>query len=399
MDETRYIIAGSLIDGSGAKARRNVYLALEDDIITDIGAAADLACNNKTAIDDLSHCIILPPLVDCSMYLTRSPSIDGTPQTSSEEIPLHKKGEMLTRHSSYCHAYGVLGAVENDDITKLWKTTDTEAVLSNLIYISRSISSTRNKQPESSKDSNNNTFIKIRYSADIGKEEGATPLTSHQELCHILKHKHNKKVVVLANGRQQVTEAIGAGCDAIEQGFDMGEENLHNMAKQGVMWIPSVIQAKNGLDGAATGGDVCCRFSQRYVAPGKPAPEAEAFWKKMLTGQLAQLQFARKTGLTTAVGTGAGSIGILHGESVGEEIKLFIKAGYSLEQAIRCASAIGANFFGMEKLGRLTIGQKATFLITRGTVQQLPRKLSYLEGIYINGIPSKTYQKIPIKAV
>ncbi|MDH4331615.1 MAG: hypothetical protein OEV89_03465 [Desulfobulbaceae bacterium] len=42
-------------------------------------------------------------------------------------------------------------------------------------------------------------------------------------------------------------------------------------------------------------------------------------------------------------------------------------------------------------------GRKATFLISRGTVQQLPRKLSYLEGIYVDGAPSSTYRKNPVK--
>ena len=51
----------------------------------------------------------------------------------------------------------------------------------------------------------------------------------------------------------------------------------------------------------------------------------------------------------------------------------------------------------MEKLGPLTVGRKATFLITRGTVQQLPRKLSYLEGVYVDGVPSTTYRKNPVK--
>ena len=117
----------------------------------------------------------------------------------------------------------------------------------------------------------------------------------------------------------------------------------------------------------------------------------------MLAEQLKQLSFARKLGVKTAVGTGAGSIGILHGESMVEEMKLFIKAGYSLEEALRCGSENGAGFFGMERLGALTIGRKATFLITRGSVKQLPRKLSYLEGIYVDGEPSALYIKNPVK--
>lgn len=79
-----------------------------------------------------------------------------------------------------------------------------------------------------------------------------------------------------------------------------------------------------------------------------------------------------------------------------EEIKLFIKAGYSLEEAIRCATKNGAEFFGVKKQGTLTVGQKATFLITRGTAKQLPRKLSYLEGLYIDGKPSRPSSGHPL---
>jgi adenine deaminase len=82
-----------------------------------------------------------------------------------------------------------------------------------------------------------------------------------------------------------------------------------------------------------------------------------------------------------------------------EEIKLFIKAGYSLEESIRCASENGAGFFGMDELGRLAVGRKATFLITKGTVRQLPRKLSFLEGIYVDGKPNIIYCKNPVKTV
>jgi hypothetical protein len=179
----------------------------------------------------------------------------------------------------------------------------------------------------------------------------------------------------------------------------MGEDNLRKMAEMDVLWIPSVLMAKNALDGAGSGGDVSCRFSMRYVAPGKADPGAETFWKKMLAEQMRQLRLARKLGVKTAVGTGAGSVGILHGESMVEEMKLFIKAGYSLEETIRCASDNGARFFGMEDLGALTVGRKATFLVARGTAQLLPRKLAYLEGIYIDGAPSITYRKNPVMTV
>jgi hypothetical protein len=315
---------------------------------------------------------------------------------SPDVTGLAEKTAMLERHIRYCHSHGVLGVAENDEITDLVEQCRQGMEPGRIIDIrisARLHPANKDYAPGKSAGSD---FIKIGYSANIEDEEGLYPRLDHEDFCRILQHRGRKKTVVVANGVRQVEEALEAGCEAIEQGYGMGEDNLRKMAEKDVLWIPSVVRAKNALDGAGSGGDVCCRFSQRYVAPGKAVPGAELYWKKVLAEQLSQLRFARKSGVTTAVGTGAGSIGILHGESMVEEMKLFIKAGYSLAETIRCASENGARFFGMEKLGLLTIGRKATFLIARGTAQQLPRKLSYLEGIYIDGKPSIEYRKIPL---
>jgi imidazolonepropionase-like amidohydrolase len=397
MGRTRFILAGSFIDGSGADVRKNVFLAMKDGTITTIGSAADLSRNDGAAIDDFSHCTILPALVDCSVSLSRSPSVDRRVRLSTEEAGLTKKIAMLERHIRYCHIHGVQGVADSDDITDLVERYQDGMAQGSLIDIRTPGRLCRSRQDCVAGNSAGGDFLKIGYSGNIEDEEVQSPRLNHEDLCRILQHKGGEKTVVLANGLQQVEEALEAGCDAIEQGYGMGEDNLRKMAEKDVLWIPSVLRAKNALNAAGASGDVGCRFSLGYVAPGNPLPGVEAYWKKILTEQITQLRFARKLGVTTAVGTGAGSVGILHGESMVEEMKLFIKAGYSLEETIRCASENGARFFGMEKLGLLTVGQKATFLIARGSVKQLPRKLSYLEGIYIDGAPSNTYRKNPVK--
>jgi imidazolonepropionase-like amidohydrolase len=397
MGGTRYIVAGSFIDGSGEAVRRNVFLAVQDTIITAIGSVADLPRNDGAVIDDFSHCAILPALVDCSVSLSRSPSVDRAVRVSADEAEFAKKAVMLEQHIHYCHAHGVLGVADSDDASGLVARYQQEVAQGSIIDIRSSGRLCRSRQDCTADNSAGGNFLKIGYSGNIEDDQAPDHRLSHEDLLFILQHRGGKKAVVVANGQQQVAEALEVGCDAIEQGYDMGEDNLRKMAEQDVLWIPSVVRAKNGLDGASSGGDVCCRFSTRYVAPGKPLPGAEVFWKKMLAEQLAQLRLARILGVKTAVGTGAGSAGILHGESMVEEMKLFIKAGYSLEETTRCASENGARFFGMDTLGTLTVGRKATFLIARGTVQHLPRKLSYLEGIYVDGAPSAAYRKNPVK--
>ena len=399
MNTTRYIIAGNFIDGTGGAIRKNVVLVVQDDVITAIGPEGDVPRNEGAAIDDFSHCTIVPALIDCSVALSRSPSVDFSGQTSNGEGNLETRTTLYKRHIQDCHAHGVLGVADNDDMIGLTKQHQQETLKDSIISIRTSGPLCRNRQDADTWPGRD--FLKIMYCETI--ERQTSPPASGMDdkaLRDILRHRRTKqKVVVVANGQRAVAEALAAGCDAIEQGYQMGEDNLRTMAEKKVLWIPSVVRAKNGLDSSNSGGDVCCRFSQRYVAPGKPVPGAEALWKKILASQLAQLKFARALGVTAAVGTGAGSTGILHGESVVEEMKLFIKAGYSLEETIRCATEHGARFFGLEKLGALQVGREATFLITRGTPQQLPRKLAYLEGIYVHGAPSSAYRKNPVKVV
>jgi imidazolonepropionase-like amidohydrolase len=391
---TRFIVAGNFIDGSGDAVRRNIFLAVQNTVITAIGAAADLPRTAGGTIDDFSHCTIVPALVDCSVTLSRSPSVDPDMRLSTEA----EMAAMVEQHIRYCHVHGVLAVADGDDTTGLIARYRGEMAHRSMIDIRSAGRLCRRREDCPTDPTAGGDFLKAACSGNIEDGDSSLPRLSREELHGILRDRGEKKAVVVANGPQQVAKALAAGCDAVEQGYGMGEENLREMAKKDVLWIPSVLRARNALDGASSGGDVSCRFSLRYVAPGKQVPGAEAFWKKTLAEQLVQLALARKLGVATAVGTGAGSAGLLHGESVVEEMKLFIKAGYSLEETICCASENGARFFGMERLGRLAVGRQATFLISRGTVKQLPRKLSYLEGVYINGAPSPWYRKNPVRS-
>ncbi len=387
MDNTRYIVAGGLIDGSSTTIQKKVCLAVNNGRITNIGPASSLP--QEAIIDDYSFGIILPALVDCSVYLARSPSISSTSKPLSEENNIQRKIDTIGRHLDYCHAHGVLGIAEGDAISSLLTRCRISSTSWNMLDICASVSPFYNNEmvpPDSH-------FFKVNYTGNHGVDNHFA--CSYQQLSSIIQQKGKTKVMVIANGNKPVQEAIELGCDGIEQGYDMGENNLQNMARKGLLWIPNVLHAKNRLDGAGDGGDICCRFSQRYVAPGTALPGAKEYWDKTLSVQLKDLRLARQLGVKTALGTGSGNPGILHGESMVEEMKLFMKAGYSLLETVASASEHGAKFFGMDNLGKLTVGQNATFVITRGTAQQLPRKLAFLENIYVNGSPSPVYQKDP----
>ncbi len=367
MTKIRNIWAGHFIDGSGGPIQKSICLVVQDGLIADIVEIDEAAGMAPASIDDFRHCTILPPLVDCSLVLSTSGTTDIRERRAAEQADYDRTGPLISRNIHFCHSHGVLGVVTGDDKgfvrRYLDDAADEEALCIRTCVV-----------PEKSRKEMAD-FIRILSSPDIldvATIEDFSPYCSDTASLF-------PGAVVVANGERCVALALERGCGVVEQGYFMGRHNLERMAKAGVLWIPSMLKVQTALQEAMSA--------------------EKSFLQKALDVQCSQLKIARELGVTTAVGSGAGHSGIIHGESVVGEIKLFLRAGYSLVETLQCASFNGAGFFSMEGLGLLQVGQPATFLITRGMVQQLPRKLLYLEGIYINGAPSALYRKNPVKTV
>ena len=185
--------------------------------------------------------------------------------------------------------------------------------------------------------------------------------------------------LVKADGATQVKQALVLGCRGIIGGESMGRDNFKRLADLEITWVPTLFAIK---------------MSEQRAAAMEPGKQGE----KRLDKQMEQVALAREMGVRVAVGTGAGSRAVLHGEAMVEELKLLLKAGYSLSEAVCCATFNGARLLQTET-GVISAGMPATFLVARGTPAQLPRKFAYLEAVYIDGMPSPFYRKNPIRGV
>ncbi|MEE4240303.1 MAG: amidohydrolase family protein [Desulfopila sp.] len=370
---TKYILAGYLIDGSGGAIRKNTCLVVEDGVIADIVQGDHIESRGSDEIEDLRHCTLLPPLVDCSLSLAISGTTDIKERHSAKQSSREKECALVARHIHFCQSHGVLGVVD---------VNDGKTVRSCLEGVSDNTVAVRTCGSSETAEEGSFDFSRIVSSVDIADASQVEELFSPcLDRSAGLSERNGLRAdtVVVANGEACVAEALRQGCGAIEQGYYMGEKNLQQMAAAGVVWIPSMLKVKTALEGTSGAKKV--------------------FLQKALAMQHMLMKRGRELGVVTAVGSSSGSSGIIHGESVVEEMKLFMKTGYSLVEALKSASLNGARFFNMEGLGLLQAGMPATFLISRGTVQQLPRKLLYLEGIYIHGLPSKAYRKNPVKTI
>jgi imidazolonepropionase-like amidohydrolase len=397
-----YILAGRFIDGSGDAIKEKMLLKIENGTFTAIESYNSSDTPEPSSLTDLSHCVVLPALLDSHVHLCMSGTIDPVARKKQLTAKPEQLMGVITEHISQQFAHGVVVLRDAGDKHRCV-----------LRYRDQQIG--RGREPVVVVNGGSAFHQKGRYGGLIGTHPGAGETLAEaftreerpgdqikivnsglnslsvfgletssqfsvrelQELVARAKEQ-GKKVMVHANGRQPVQRALEAGCDSIEHGFFMGSANLEKMAENRTFWVPTIYTMK----ACALYADSCAVAADRRVI------------EKNLSHQIEQLSQARSCGVQVALGTDAGSIGVLHGEALVEELKLFMQAGYSFAEAISCATENNAKLLGLEsEFGRIAVGKPAHFLVARGTPAQLPRKLLYLEALYLNGSPSTFYRK------
>ncbi|MBT8360637.1 MAG: amidohydrolase family protein [Deltaproteobacteria bacterium] len=396
------ILAGWLVDGSGEHLKHKVILSILDGIITAIEPFNSSELPPASKFTDLSHCCVLPPLVDSHVHLCMSGSVDKELRTRQLEATYEDSKPIISKHISDHFSHGILAVRDAGDplgsVLRFMSEKQKEPAMPVKIssagrawHQRKRYGSLIGRHPAEG-ESLDKAYIKDKSLTDYVKliNSGLNSLTvfNHQtspqftleEMKAAISHAEDRglKVMVHANGILPVQMALRAGAHSIEHGFFMGKENLEAMAESQTFWVPTAYTMKAYRQ--------CIDYSLHNAE--------KAVVEKNLAHQIEQIEYARKCGVRIALGTDSGSIGVLHGEALVEELKIFMQAGFSLVQAMRCATYNGSKLLGVEKeLGHLAVGKPATFLVTRGTPAQLPRKLSYLEAIYIDGKPCQAYRR------
>jgi len=397
-----FILVGWLIDGSGENIRQKVMLSIMDGIITGVEPFNSSDTPAASQFTDLSHCCVLPPLVDSHVHLCMSGIVAQKHRIRQLNATYEESKLLISEHLAHHFSHGILAVRDAGD------------PLGSVLRF-KSDQQSGQALPVIIKTAGRAWHQRDRYGRLIGRHpaEGESldsaykkdkPLTDHvklinsglnslfvfnqqtspqftlEEMKAAISHAEDRglKVMVHANGVLPVQMALSAGAHSVEHGFFMGKENLEAMAESQTFWVPTAYTMKAYVQ--------CIDYSLQKVE--------RAVVEKNLAHQIEQIEYAKKCGVKISLGTDAGSIGVLHGEALVEELKLLIQAGYSLVQAIRCATYNSSELLGVEKeLGHLAVGKPATFLVTRGTPAQLPRKLSYLEAVYIDGKPCQAYRR------
>ncbi len=400
MSNTSCVHAGWLIDGTGGPIQKDVRLRIRHHILRSIEPAMREACEPSASVADLSGYTLLPALVDCHVHLFMSGTDDIAARKRQLEAGYCELKTVISAHIARHLACGVGAIRDGGDGKGLVQRYLRNRPRLKDGRITPSIRSDQADRP--------GIHIKVagkawhqcgRYGKLIGRspalgetldqamcreaaQPGYTrpdhvkivnsgvnsllcfgkethPQFSLEELTRVVRNAspRNLKVMVHANGKLPVQIAVEAGCHSIEHGFFMGAENLARMRDRQTVWVPTAFTMRAYADHLA------------------PSSREAGTARRNLDHQLDQIRTAREMGVPVALGTDAGSPGVHHGDSVREELRILLEAGYTLAEAVHCATETGARLLGIGDMGVLSPGMPAVWIAVKGGPLDLPDSL------------------------
>lgn len=387
MFDEKEILAGWMIDGTGAPTQINVLLNIKNGIFEKI-QPFPVGAMKPPGILDLSEYTLLPGLTDAHVHLFMSGTGDQSRRKRQLNEGFHQVKATISRHLEQLLAHGVLAIRDGGDKDGYTQQYKKSCMKEKYASISLHVAGKAWHKPGRYgsfvgralkggtlaegilRESNDIDHVKIIQSGlnsltDFGKESPPQfHLKAFREAVDV-STRLGLKTMVHANGKVPVQIALEAGCSSIEHGFFMGEENLAQMAHKDVFWVPTAYTMKAYAE-HAEGSKVDRRVALRN-----------------LDHQLEQISEAKRLGVPIALGTDSGSIGVHHGSAVISELRLLLDAGFSMEGAIKCASFNNARLLGLDGKGFIAKGMRADFIAVKGSPSGLPESLRDISMVHV----------------
>jgi imidazolonepropionase-like amidohydrolase len=374
--KTIVIKAGSLIDGTGAPAKRNQVIVIRGNRIVSVGATAQLPADAQ--VIDLTSATVLPGLIDTHTHIFlqgEDPALGGydiqllkypasfraARATVSSRRALEQGFTTLRDLETEGAGYGDVGIKEAIEggyipgprlfvVTRAISTTGgyplegyaPEIVVPKGAQLIDGPIEARKAAREQL--DNGADWIKVymthRSWVDDKGDLVSQPTLTVEELKAIVDETHGwrKKVACHAYNGVGLQRALDGGCDSIEHGLDISDAQIAQMVKQGTWYVPTL-------------------SVYYYDWAPENTPEGRRD-RKRAEVHGTSFNKALKAGVKIAFGTDMG--GIQWTDPIAQEFAREVEFGMTPMQAIQTATTRAAELLEMQgKLGVIAPGAYA----------------------------------------
>jgi imidazolonepropionase-like amidohydrolase len=162
-------------------------------------------------------------------------------------------------------------------------------------------------------------------------------------------HQFGKKIAIHSYGPDGARDAVRAGADSVEHATDMDDATIAEMVKRGTYYVPTI------------------DHNRYYIDNGDKIGYTPGYKERLAAFIQRNLETARKAfhaGVKIAMGSDAIYTGF--GQNT-QELRWFVKAGMTPEQALRTATTNAAALLGKEnELGAVAPGYVADLVAVQG---------------------------------
>ena len=381
------IKAARLFDGRAETLQSPGIVTVEDGRITGVGPGATLKPGAKTI--DLGDATLLPGFMDAHVHLTgeigpdsRQDIVDGMARTPAETALLATKFLRVTLDAGFTTVRN-LGAEDFIDVAMRNAISRGRVAGPRILAASKSLGSMGGhcdpmngvapgffgrepdwrdgvvSGPEAARQA---VRYNIKYGADLIKicatggvlsrnNDVDSPQLTQAEIDAIIDEAHakGKRVAAHAHGATGAKRAIRGGIDSIEHGSFLDNEALTLMKEKGTHYVPTLHAIWSLEEGLKKGGVMDPRTKLKLALASRRINET--------------FRSAVARGVKIAFGTDAG-VGI-HGTNA-EEFVLMVKSGLKPIDALRAATSVDAELFGIAaEVGTLEGGKIADIVAVR----------------------------------
>ena len=379
------VIAGRLIDGTGAPVREQVALIAAGGTIQEVVPAAAARPVPGDVVVDAAGATVLPGLIDAHIHIQS----DGTPgawaaSVLAESVPSltfqaldHARRALRMGYTALrdlgCRDYvdvALRDAIEAGEVDgPRLRVSGMALSMSGGHFAPRvrrdvAIPGYEHCIVNTASEARAGARYQLAMGADIVKMSTAhselSPLTGevvcHPELGYDMiaaavaqARKIGRLTAAHCHGGEGASDSIRAGVDSIEHGHWLTEAQFAEMAERGITYVPTFCPNSEPAELARQGLHQLSAWRQRCLAD-----KQETFARAM------------RSGVKIAAGSDAGFDHVHHGRNA-RELMFMVEAGMSPLQAIRAATQVAAEVMGLgERTGTLQPGRWLDAVVVSG---------------------------------